>query len=206
MGRKSTNKADYLSVIEFAKLVGKSSQSLYKKMKPDNKFWRYVQTFNGTKMIHKSALYEVYGVSIEDNNINQPDEFIELPSDNNLVRELKERIAEQSRTIDELHKALASAHESLQNEQKLHGITQARLKALEDKQANHAASQADQEQPQAPDATETTTEAFRTSTDASESVSDGIDTTVSPAVSEEPQDAQKKPKKKRSFWQWFFGF
>lgn len=203
MGRKSTNKADYLSVTEFAKLVGKSSQSLYKKMKPDNRFWRYVQSFNGTKMIHKSALYEVYGVSIEDNNINQPDEFIELPSDDNLVRELKERIAEQSRTIDELHKALASAHESLQNEQKLHGITQARLKALEDKQATHAADQADQKQPQAP---EPTTEVVRTSTDASETVSDGIDTTVTPAVSEEPQSAPEEHKKKWSFWRWLLGF
>lgn len=145
MGRKSTNKADYLTVGEFAKRVGKSSQSVYKKMKPSHSFWRYVQDFDGTRMIHKAALSEVYGVSVEGDNGYQQEISEELPtSDNLIIKTLQDRVDEQSRTIDALNKALASAQEALQNEQKLHGITQARLRLLEDKTATAADISQDQ--------------------------------------------------------------
>lgn len=216
MGDKAFNRANYLTVKELATIVEKSQQSVYRRLERKQNKTKYLRTYDGKMYVHKSAVWDLYGIdagftihsdNVSDSAPEQQNDAVDV--DSSAIPFLMEQIQKKDKQLEDMQRTIDNLSEALKAEQVLRANADKRILMLETMAKDQTATKdtdADQEQPQAPDATETTTEAVRTSTDASESVSDGIDTTVSPAVSEEPQDAQKKPKKKRSFWQWFFGF
>ena len=54
---------EYISIKEFAELAGISVQAVYKRL--NNQLNPYVQLVENRKMLKKSALYEVYGIEVE---------------------------------------------------------------------------------------------------------------------------------------------
>lgn len=129
---------DYLTINEFATRVHKSTQSLYKRIRENPDFSRYVMVVNGHKVVHKSALQEVYGIEPDPEVIENDVQPDENPSQE-LINVLKQQIAEKDKHIAELTEALI-------NSQKLHAATSAKLASLlEDKQR---AEGADQEEPE----------------------------------------------------------
>ena len=58
-------RAEYITVSELAETVGRSCQSIYKKMKDKPSFNQYVRVFDGKKFIHKSAIWEEFGIEVE---------------------------------------------------------------------------------------------------------------------------------------------
>lgn len=128
---------DYLSVNEFATRIDKSTQSIYKRIRENPDFIKYVVVVNGHKLVHKSALQEVYGIEPDPEVIEddvQPDEN----PNQELINLLKQQLQEKDKHIAELTQALIY-------EQKLHANTSARLAMLEDRQR---AEGVDQEEPE----------------------------------------------------------
>lgn len=54
---------EYISIKEFAELAGISVQAVYKRL--NNQLNPYVKLVENRKMLKKSALYEIYGVEVE---------------------------------------------------------------------------------------------------------------------------------------------
>lgn len=54
---------EYISIKEFAELAGISVQAVYKRL--NNQLNPYVKLVENRKMLKKSALYEVYGIEVE---------------------------------------------------------------------------------------------------------------------------------------------
>lgn len=54
---------EYISIKEFAELAGISVQAVYKRL--NNQLNSYVKLVENRKMLKKSALYEVYGIEVE---------------------------------------------------------------------------------------------------------------------------------------------
>jgi len=127
---------DYLSVKDFAEKVGKSDQAIYKRIEKNPDFRSYTAVVNGKKMIHKSAIKDVYGIEPDPEDIEKATQ----PEDNQqleIINLLKEQLKEKDKQIADLTEALI-------NEQKLHANTATRLALLEDK----TVEQPDQEEQQ----------------------------------------------------------
>lgn len=54
---------EYISIKEFAELAGVSVQAVYKRL--NNQLNPYIKLVENRKMLKKSALYEVYGIKVE---------------------------------------------------------------------------------------------------------------------------------------------
>lgn len=54
---------EYISIKEFAELAGISVQAVYKRL--NNQLNPYIKLVENRKMLKKSALYEVYGIEVE---------------------------------------------------------------------------------------------------------------------------------------------
>lgn len=112
MGAKNP---DYLSVSELADSVQKSKQWIYRLVKTDSEFSKYVVTVDGKQKIKKAAITEFFGYT-ENGKPEDP-----------LVTILKDQISSQKQQIDSLQRTIDNLSEMLKAEQVLHGQTSARL-------------------------------------------------------------------------------
>lgn len=86
------NNAEYISVSELSKRVGKSKQWIYKLIKTDPDFKKYVKTVGGIAMVNKSVITEFFA-PVE---VKKPDE--------QLVETLIEQVAYLKKQYDDLMK------------------------------------------------------------------------------------------------------
>ncbi|MFV0391149.1 MAG: hypothetical protein ACK5KP_04580 [Paludibacteraceae bacterium] len=116
-----TDNNEYISVSEFAKRANVSKQSVYKRL--NNKLTKYVKLIDGKKMLNIQGLklYE----QAEKKSTNE--QFIEqLLSQVNYLKNQNNRLSDM-----------------LENEQKLHAMTQSKLYALESKEIDDASTKAE---------------------------------------------------------------
>ena len=125
--QKTFDLSEFLTVKEFANRVGKSQQSIYKRME-QMPFKRYVTEINGKKMIHVSAIADLY---TRDNQTVSPDteetETVFRTANDDMIEFLKRQIEEKDRQI-------ASLNEALKNEQLLRASADRRIALLETRQ------------------------------------------------------------------------
>ena len=115
--------SEYITISEFAKLAGVSSQSVYKRL--STQLSTYIQLVDNKKMLKISALKDIYGVEV-DNLLNQdlnPLENTILSTIELLKVQLTEKdqqLQEKDIQIRELNKRLSEAHQMASNSQDLH--------------------------------------------------------------------------------------
>ena len=128
MSRPSKDlKSEYITIAELSKLVGKSNQSIYKKMKQKPSFNQYIRIFDGKKYVHKSAVWEEFGVEIEGFKPVEDKGLENTQPDDQLISVLTDRINSQKQQIEAMQRTIDSLGEMLKAEQLLHGQTAARL-------------------------------------------------------------------------------
>lgn len=135
MGRPSNAlKSEYISVSELAKIVGRSQQTIYKKMRQKPSFNRFVKVFDGKKYIHKSAVFEEFGVSIDGfNPVDSKNGEMSKPVDA-LAAVLSEQLKDQAEQIKNLQRTIDNLSEMLKAEQVLRANADRRIAYLEDLQ------------------------------------------------------------------------
>lgn len=109
---KQREQAELLTVQEFAEKAGVSVQAVYKRL--NNSLNPYIQLVDGRKMLKSSALYEVYGVEIE--QPIQPSIQLQLNGDTDMsevhflrrqVEQLQAELAQERRHSREMSEQLA---------------------------------------------------------------------------------------------------
>ena len=106
----------FISVKEFAKLAGVSSQSVYKKL--NNKLQTYSTVVDNKKVIDTTALWEVYGIEefnpnstkFATNSTNDSTKVERVESDSlnqELIQMLKKQLDEKDKQISELQTLLS---------------------------------------------------------------------------------------------------
>lgn len=113
---------EYLTIKEFAELVGVSPQAIYKRLKQDD-FLQYVQTDGKQKKISRQAieLYESKRATAAEVNAD-------------IAQLLQEQVNQLKQQIEKKDEEISSLHELLKNEQLLHAATRKQLDLLTDKQ------------------------------------------------------------------------
>lgn len=131
MSRPSKDiRAEYITITELSKLVSKSPQSIYKKMKQKPSFNQYIRVFDGKKYVHKTAVWEEFGVAVEG---CEPDESkgLENPQpDSPLVSVLTDQVQTQKQQIENMQRTIDSLTEALRAEQLLRASADKRIAAL----------------------------------------------------------------------------
>lgn len=132
MGRKSANIANYVTVQELSAIVGRSKQSIYRRMTPDNPFWKYVHSFKGIKMVHKAAISEVYGIEYEfaPNYEEAIEDQAETNDSTQLLKLLQGQIEKKDKQISDMQRTIDNLHEALNAEQLLNGQNTLRIQEL----------------------------------------------------------------------------
>lgn len=121
---------DYLEVKVFAEIVGKSIQAIYKRVRTENsKIKPFVKYFNDTPKIHKSALIELYGMTADEEVLNQTEKVskpfeIEYKNDDNkalmkMIELLEGQIASQKEAIERRDKQIEELMELLKQHTKV---------------------------------------------------------------------------------------
>lgn len=124
---KAYDLSQYLTVKQFAIKVERSQQSIYKKM-ASPEFQRYVIEYNGKKLIHVSAITDLYTKHDETETVKAADtDHTEVPSRDDFIEFLKRQIEEKDRQI-------ASLSEALKAEQVLRASADHRIALLESKE------------------------------------------------------------------------
>lgn len=131
-------KDEYISVSEFARRAGVTKQSVYQRIQ--GRLKKYVKDLNGKKVIHIKALYEVYGIDLEQgleqdlNNGSQGQNALDiavvdllraeleaknrqLEAKDQQLREKDQRIAELTDRITEMGKAAQALHAGTMQQQ-----------------------------------------------------------------------------------------
>lgn len=121
---------DYLPVSRFAKLVEKTPQTIYKKLKA-GELQRYSKTENGKVMIRAGAAWDLFGVDIN------PDGTISEGGGNNQTADMIALLTEQ---LKEKDRHIAQLTEAILNSQKLQAQLSAKITMLEDKLYQQAAN------------------------------------------------------------------
>lgn len=125
MNEKSFNKADYLTVKEFATMVEKSPQSVYKRLERKENKVKYMFTYDGRKYIHKAAVWDLYGIDAGFNtHVNDTETAIQPEDEQDHTYHFIAILKEQIVTKD---KQIADLTELLKHEQMLHAATQSKL-------------------------------------------------------------------------------
>lgn len=138
MGKKNS---DYISVSELAKLVGKSPQWVYKMIKQKPSFYDYIKVIDGHKKVHKSAVWQVFGVEYE--GFTSDDKPVETDSKPDTMTILVEQLKNQQQQIESLQRTIEALTDALKAEQILRANADARIKMLEDKQMEPATEKED---------------------------------------------------------------
>ena len=118
---------EYMSVAELADSVQKSKQWIYRLVKTDSEFAKYVVNVDGKQKIKKSAIPEFFGYT----EVVKPED--------QLMSILTEQVNSQRQQIEALQRTIDSLHEMLKAEQLLRANADQRIMLLEDKlqQAEH---------------------------------------------------------------------
>ena len=143
------NLDDYISIAEFAKKAGVSTQAIYKRLATDLK--GELVTVDNRKMLKKSAL-EKFGFKEVTNQVEKVDNQVEKPNETVIMLqktislletqaetlqkqlEVKDRqIADMSKQIEELNERLKESHVLIDQQQKLQVVSESRLQLIEDK-------------------------------------------------------------------------
>lgn len=120
--------SEYMSVQEVAEIVHKSPQWIYKLINRKATLSGYARTIGGSKKIHKSAIWEVFGVEYEG---HKPGEEKKRDSgDDWFTKQLEKKDAQ----IEAMQRTIDSLTESLRNEQLLHANANRRIELLEARQ------------------------------------------------------------------------
>lgn len=138
---------EYLSIQDFASLVNKTQQGIYKRLKnPQDKLNNYVKLDDeGKKTINAAAAKELYGIEVEENS-SKPEENSGAAAgdnqNNEIIKLLKEQIADQKKELDiknqqigELNDRLREITTTLDQQQKLAVMDKQKLIELEAKVA-----------------------------------------------------------------------
>lgn len=132
--------SEYISVADFAKLVNKSQQYIYRLAKNKASFRKYVID-DGHIKIHKSAVSEAFGVEYEGFKTGERQGYTDTKPEAALQQALIDQIELLKKQLETKDAQLADLAQALHHEQILHAETSARLKdtanrlqALEDKQ------------------------------------------------------------------------
>lgn len=123
----------FISVKEFAKLAGVSSQSVYKKL--NNKLQTYSTVVDNKKVIDTTALWEVYGIEefnpnstkFATNSTNDSTK-VERVESNSLNQELIQMLRKE---LEEKNKQIERLQQSLDNEQRLHAMEKQKVLELQ---------------------------------------------------------------------------
>ena len=137
MSRKSK---DYISVLELSEIVDKSPQWIYKLMQKSGPFNTYVKTIDGKKKLHKSVIWEFFGVEYEGHKPGDGAMKQTQPLDV-VMSALLEQLRAKDEQIRMLHETINDLTDSLQAEQLLRSNSDRLL--MEYKKAG------DQEEPEA---------------------------------------------------------
>ena len=143
------NLDDYISISEFAKKAGVSTQAIYKRIATDLK--GELVTVDNRKMLKKSAL-EKFGFKEVTNQVEKVDNQVEKPNETVIMLqktislletqaetlqkqlEVKDhQIEDMNRQIGELNERLKESHILIDQQQKLQAVSESRLELLEDK-------------------------------------------------------------------------
>lgn len=121
----------YMNVYAFAQKVNKSPQWIYKKMKQGSELARYTKVINGRKMLHQSAIWEVFGVDYDG---YKPDDKPVYKEEDTVVTVLSEQVKAQQSQIEAMQKTIDGLTEALKAEQILRANIDQKLAQLIDKQ------------------------------------------------------------------------
>ena len=114
--------SDYMTVKEFAKKAGVSSQYVYKQIR-DGKLTKYIEIIDGKKFLKSEALEKI-GKQKNDNQ--------KQTNDQPLVSFLQDQLNAKDKQIAELQMALQRSQELLKREQDIRLVTEKRLMMLEE--------------------------------------------------------------------------
>lgn len=176
------SETELLTVQEFAEIAGVSVQSIYKRL--NNSLNPYFQLVEWRKMLKRSALFEVYGVEVE-----QPIKPFVKPIHLPIQPELNEN-KEQSEVLF-LRKQVEELQRELERERQ-HNWEKDRqlldtLSKLAESQAALVAGQTAEKQKQ-----------------LAETIIEGAQRMDGGADRAEPEPQQPQPEPPRSWWSWFW--
>lgn len=128
---KDALKSEYLTIAEFSEVVNRTPQTIYKKIKKKPSFSTYIRVFDGVRYIHKSAIWDVYGIRYEGYEPGfEPRSSSASDDQTALVTALTEQIKSQQQQIEGLQRNIENLVETIKNEQKLRLIADNRIEAL----------------------------------------------------------------------------
>lgn len=115
MKRKNS---DYMSVQELSGIVNKSPQWIYKLMQKNAVFNGYTKLIDGKKRVHKSAIWQYFGIEYEG---HKPDDGVmkEVRPEDAVYSALVEQLRAKDEQIRLLHDTIDSLTDSLKAEQLL---------------------------------------------------------------------------------------
>lgn len=151
---KDALKSEYLTIAEFSEVVNRTPQTIYKKIKKKPSFSTYIRVFDGVRYIHKSAIWDVYGIRYEGYEPGfEPRSSSENEDQISLVKTLTEQIRSQQRQIEGLQRNIDNLLEAIKNEQSLRLNADRRIEVLTEQIRQQTAppeERADQEERTAP--------------------------------------------------------
>lgn len=109
---------DYISIREFAERAGVSPQSVYKAL--TTKLSTYVQQVDNHRMLSIKALFEVYGVEVDnqvDNQNNQVDN--QVATLEALVKTLQEQVDDLRKQVEVKDQQIESLHRMMEQQNAL---------------------------------------------------------------------------------------
>lgn len=124
-------KEQFLSIKQFAKMAKVSPQSIYKRLNQvDNSLNNYVKTVESKKMIDCRALYDIYGIKIE--QPSQP-EVEQGEQQKQPVNDVTNQLIEMLRNeLEAKNKQLAEMQKLLDQEQQLRMVEHQKLLSLKE--------------------------------------------------------------------------
>lgn len=112
---------EYLSIKEFAAVVGVSQQAIYKQL--NNRLKSYLKVVDGKKMLEKSAL-DLF--KKKENSIDMQQQLLNM---------LQTELNEKNQQLNEKDKQISELQKLLDQAQKLNAMDKQKILELEDKMA-----------------------------------------------------------------------
>ena len=140
----------YLSIQDFANLVNKSQQGIYKRLKnKEDKLNNYIKLEDGKKLISIEAAKDLYKINIDeidfDNFGSNREESKTAAADSQAIIEiLKNELEIKNKQIDDLNDRLSDLTKTLDQQQQLALIDKKRILELEDKQKKYEEAAAEE--------------------------------------------------------------
>lgn len=124
---------DKLNITEFAQLVGKSRQAIYKQV--NKKLSPFVTTIDNQKMIDIKAAEEIYSIKVDSQETTKSKPIDNQETTKKLIEMLQKELDNKDKQIAELQKSLDKSQQLIDQEQQLRMIEHKKLLELEEKAA-----------------------------------------------------------------------